>query len=325
MANYCITGKLGSGKSLAAVMRVYQAMRVGRRVASNIDLFPEAVLPPWSRAVWMRLPDQPSVEDLDGLGIGNESHDEDRNGILVLDECATWLNAREWGGQERKGLIDWFLHARKRGWECYFIVQDLSLLDKQVRTALCEYVVYMVRLDRISLPVVGGLFRAVGLKGRMPRIHLGFVRYGTGPNAVVAEVWRFRGSDYYAGYHTRQEFGRGEASGLFTGLSPFLTKGRFMSPWEQLRPHLFGLGLALFVAGALATASVAYVAGFRRPSVLPQASNADVVRTVSGYVIAGGNVAVSLEDGSTFTSGVFSVGEDGLRVKHGGKVYGMRR
>ncbi len=77
----------------------------------------------------MRVPDKPSVFDLNAIGLGNPLicvvlKMNPRNGLLLLDECGTWFNSRDWNDKGRKELIDWIIR-RKRGWDIGFIVQDL--------------------------------------------------------------------------------------------------------------------------------------------------------------------------------------------------------
>src|SRR5690606_41824258 len=50
----------------------------------------------------------------------------------------------------RTAVIDWCLHARKLGWDIIFIVQNISIVDKQARLALGEHLVICRRLDRKS-------------------------------------------------------------------------------------------------------------------------------------------------------------------------------
>ena len=130
MAVYFITGKLGSGKTLAAVGRIRDYLGEGRRVATNLDLnMPELCNNTRSRRSVIRVPDKPRVQDLEAIGAGCEGYDEDRFGALVLDELGTWFNTRNWRDPERKPIIDWFLHARKQRWDVYFIVQDINQVD----------------------------------------------------------------------------------------------------------------------------------------------------------------------------------------------------
>jgi len=159
-------------------------------------LFLDKMLPPWwKKGEVIRVPDFPTTDDLDALGIGGPDRNERKFGLLVLDECAAWLNARSWGDRERQKLITWFRHARKRRWSCMFLTQDIDDLDKQLRKALAEYVVWCRRLDRVKLS---------GLS--LPRVHVGVCRYGTRPDSPVAERWVYRGTGLFAAYDTEQIF-----------------------------------------------------------------------------------------------------------------------
>lgn len=162
MAIYIVTGKLGSGKTLAAVGRIRDYLREGRRVATNLNLKLENLLPSSNRtARVVRVSDKPTVGELEGLGLGADVLDEERYGLLVLDELGSWLNARSWADKERQGVIDWLIHSRKRRRDVVFVVQHVSMIDKQVREALLEFLVTCKRLDRIRIPLFGTLVVAV--------------------------------------------------------------------------------------------------------------------------------------------------------------------
>ncbi len=160
MAVYVVTGKLGSGKTLVAVGKIQDKIVSGCKVATNLDLrihkLPRVGIFAKSPDV-IRIPDKPSLEDLLAIGRGNNSYDENKNGLLVLDECGTWFNSRSWADKERQSVINWFLHARKLGWDIIFLIQDLSIMDKQARVALAEHVVYCRRLDKITIPFIGSV------------------------------------------------------------------------------------------------------------------------------------------------------------------------
>lgn len=224
MTVYVITGKLGGGKSLSAVGRLQEYVQAGKPVATNLDLdAAKLTRGKGLKAPLYRLPDFPTVDDLDAIGVGNASTDETKNGAVVLDECGVLLNAREWGDKGRQAIIDWFLHSRKLGWDVYLIVQHLDLLDKQVRQALTEYHVICRRLDRINIPLVGSALRVLSfgmLSGKMPRVHIASVRYGMGPTAVGAETWTYRGDDLFPVYDTRQRFTRSYPDGVFAVWCP---------------------------------------------------------------------------------------------------------
>lgn len=235
MAVYAITGKLGSGKGKAAIQRLREYIRAGKRVATNCDVFMEHLLPPHSRASILRVPDKPTATDLYAIGSGNKyidfepiirheknsyvatppspkilkGFDESHNGALVLDECGSWLNARTFGDSGRREMLEWCIHARKYGWDVYFVMQNIAQVDKQLRESLFEYVVRLNRLDRMKIPVLSAIVKtttAGALSGNMPRLHIGVVRLGSSPDALVADRWVFRGDDLNDAYNTTQVF-----------------------------------------------------------------------------------------------------------------------
>ncbi len=207
MAVYFITGKLGSGKTLAAVGRIRDYLAEDRRVATNLDLhMAELCNNIRSRKSVIRVPDKPRVEDLEAIGQGCEGYDEGRFGALVLDELGTWFNSRNWRDPERKGIIDWFLHARKKRWDVYFILQDINQVDSQARQALCEHLVICRRLDRIPIPGVNLLAKTLGLRALFPKIHVAAVHYGDSEQGLKVDRWWYRGQDLYQAYDTMQCF-----------------------------------------------------------------------------------------------------------------------
>ncbi len=229
MAVYFVTGKLGGGKTLAAVGRIRDYLYRGSKIATNLDLDLSQLLGPRKKnTVVYRIPDKPTVQDLQALGKGNESYDESKNGLLVLDECGTWFNSRGWGDKTRQPVIDWFLHARKLGWDIIFIVQDISLVDKQAREALAEHVVYCRRLDRITVPFVGFLYKLIfGKKLPGPKIHLAIVKYGDRETSLIVDRWLYRGRDLYRAYDTKQVF-KDSDDGVYQLLPPWYSHGRYL-------------------------------------------------------------------------------------------------
>lgn len=238
MAVYLIAGRLGSGKSLSAVGRIRDALREGRRVATNLNLDLAALGFAGKRVDCVRLPDKPTGDELKALGQGNASYDESKNGLLVLDELASWLNARTWGDKDRQGVLDFFIHSRKLGWDVYLIAQSLGQLDKQLRDALVEYHVVCRRMDRLKIPLVAGLVHALSfgkVSGRLPRVHIGFVRYGTDRDSILVERWVYRGVELFKGYDTRQRFmDRQLAEQFSTGPEP--NYGLVIAPFSYWLP-----------------------------------------------------------------------------------------
>jgi Zonular occludens toxin (Zot) len=235
VAIYLVTGKLGSGKTLACVGRIRDALVAGKRVVTNLDLKLEHLLPRGLRVVSaLRIPDKPTLADLEGIGIGNEVKDESRNGLIVLDELGAWLNTRSWGDKDRQPVIDWLLHSRKLGWDVYFIIQHENMVDKQVREGLAEFLVRCRRTDRLRIPFLTAVLGSVGLKVRPPQIHVATVRYGLDREALVSDRWWYRARDLYDAYDTRQVF-TSAREGVYSLLSPWhlaRLKGEGVPRWR---------------------------------------------------------------------------------------------
>jgi hypothetical protein len=230
MSTWAVTGKLGTGKGKYCVKLIHEALYAGRRVATNMDIYPDKLLPASSIAHCIRIPDKPTVADLELIGIGNTSYDEDLNGLIVLDELGTWLNSRTFSDKSRQGVIDWLIHSRKRGWDVIFQMQNINQVDKQVRESLIEYVVRCVRMDKVKIPVVGGMINLCSfgkLSGRLPRFHIATIRVGAAADALIADRVTYRGDYLQRGYDTRQIFDDKYPHGVHSVLSAWHTKGRY--------------------------------------------------------------------------------------------------
>lgn len=276
MPAFFVTGKLGAGKTLACVGRIRDALIQGRPVATNLDLNLHKLVGKQARNVRVyRVPDKPTAADLYALGSGNDTYDEDRNGLLVLDECATWFNAREWNDRGRRELIDWLVHARKFGWDLYFLVQDISAIDKQARKSVAEHVVYCRRMDRLTIPLIDSVAKLfLGKPIPKKKWHLGVVKYGDLPQSLVVDRWWYIGSDLYPAYDTKQVFRDDYPHGLFTYLPPWYTHGRYQTPrnWRYYmrltRIHFRRYSRVLLMAVAFGTGVA--TAGYLTPKPEPE-------------------------------------------------------
>lgn len=280
MAVYFITGKLGTGKSLAAIDKIRDRLADGRKVATNLDLYLDGMYTECKTSA-TRLPDKPRADDMFSLGQGYDSedprdYDESKFGLIVLDECGTWLNSREWNDKERRKLIDWFLHARKYRWDVMFLIQDIESCDAQIVRALCEHLVVCRRLDRI---------RFSGFK--LPRIHVANVYLGRTTELRV-ERWTYRGTDLFDAYDTCQVFkddllftdsGPVDMRAPYTMLSAWHLKGRYQVAQSDPVPvsrrvAFFALGLLikpLLYAWWLVDSSGCYRVAFRAKYLAEQA------------------------------------------------------
>ncbi|PSU56796.1 zonular occludens toxin domain-containing protein [Photobacterium phosphoreum] len=266
MAVWVVTGKLGGGKSIMSVSKIREYLNRGATVATNLDLNLKFLVGRKAKMCRvLRVPDKPDVYDLQSIGVGNPTfqrgkRDESKNGLLVLDECGTWFNSRSWNDKGRQELINWLLHARKLGWDIIFIVQHLSVIDKQARLTLAEHVVYCKRTDRLSIPVISPLLKMLTFGFfKLPKIHVGIVKYGDEQNALTVDKWSCMGGSLYYCYDTLQVFSHNYEHGVFSYLPPYYTHHRYAVNmsfnnimrmtkiyWKKWsRPVLFVLGISL--------------------------------------------------------------------------------
>lgn len=208
MPGWIIQGVRGEGKSLAAVGKAKQYLLAGRPVATNLDLYLENFLPAGNRTLAYRLPDHPRLEDFQMLppAYDPKYKAEDKNGLLILDELGTWLNARSWNQKDRLSMLNWLFLSRKDHWDIILLAQDHEMIDAQVRTTLCDYLVQASRMDRQKIPYLGNILKLLGLNAFFPRIHKYHVFYGLSTSQPVTETWTFTGRDFYSGYDTNQKF-----------------------------------------------------------------------------------------------------------------------
>jgi len=352
MAVYAITGKLGSGKGKAAIDQIRRYLRDGKRVATNCDVFLEHLMPSTDKSVVVRVPDKPSAVDLYMVGSGNRfiqfepilqhgragitatapspkllpGFDEHHNGALILDECGSWLNTRNFQDKGRAEMLEWAIHARKYGWDIFFIMQNISQVDKQLRESLLEYVVRLNRLDRMKVPLLSpaiAFMTAGASTGSMPRLHIGVVRLGASPDGLVADRWYFRGDDLNNAYNTTQVFSDSYPHGTHSLLSAWHLSASvgvppdFIGPLQAtpaalslLRPRALPpkpphkhmskfLFCSLLLGAALGVFGYHFGGSFFKHEVVQKNEEFVYSKTITGvgYMSQGNQFIVSLSDG----------------------------
>lgn len=240
-----VTGKLGAGKGKYAVMQLLEAASEGRRIAGNLDLYLDKFAKKKAKMRYIRVPDKPTEHDFNSLGHGNpESYDEDRNGLLVLDELGTWLNSRSFQDTDRKGVIDWLIHARHHGWDVILICQNEVQIDKQVREALGEVFTRCIAMHKVKIPLIGWFLEMFSSRlSRLPRFHMASTRIGTGANSFVTSRITYRGDYLHCMYDTRQIFQPNPEARTYTQLSPYYFTGipeAAKSPLQKLLSAVAG-------------------------------------------------------------------------------------
>jgi hypothetical protein len=211
MAGWLVQGVRGEGKSLYAVHRIQEYLNKGCMVATNLDLFLDHLVDEDNDSIAYRLPDKPRIEDFESLPNAYDINykDEDKNGLIVLDELALWFNSRTWKDKGRQEIVNWLLLSRKRHWDLILLVQDHEMIDKQVKSTLCDYLVQASRTDRQKIPYFSKILDFFFINSYMPKIHIYDVYYGFSGTDSPVETVKVLGHDIYDGYDTNQLFGDG--------------------------------------------------------------------------------------------------------------------
>lgn len=271
MSVYFVTGSLGSGKGLAALYQLNNYAHNGAKIAGNLDIHLNHLIKnPLSKVSYIRVPDRPSALDLEALGSGNDGFDPDNNSLLVLDECATWLNARNWNDKGRAALIDWLIHSRKHGWDVLLLVQSFETLDKQIIDLLMEYHVSMNNLSKFNIPLIGKLLKGYSRKNRplkLPKYHFGRVLY---KNIVKADSWYFSGKEFYKAYDTKQIFTENNDFGSYSLLPNWHLTGRYLPFKQKFSLHNLFFGSLIYFAAFITQTSYKTIPRINTPTPKPQ-------------------------------------------------------
>lgn len=317
-----LTGKRGEGKSKSAARMMRDYLRQGRLVATNMDIRLDVMCGPISDAIAYRLPDYPSTDDLKLLPLGNpDPTNEQRNGLLVLDECAGFLNSRSWQQKDRQDFIAWLAQSRKAGWDLLFLAQHARMLDAQIRDSLFELHGVCRRTDKMAVPLASPLWQwLTGKALKFPLLHVVTFRYGFAPGAPKAMAWWYRGAEMHGCYDTLQTINpmTGQV-GLSTYLSAWYLKGRRMTRFQLVR----GAAVAAFVLGLMAGGAGGYYghkwSAASSPALVP-------VNAVDGVKVVGTSAAgitrqVLFSDGRVAVAEAWKETKDGKAFRVDGRWY----
>ena len=192
MAIYFITGSLGAGKTLAGVMKVDEYLRSRKKIATNVNLNLEYLCSPdndYSRVT--RISDAPSLDELRAIGYGSEDDTGRSNGLLLLDELGTWFNARDFQNKDRLKVLKHIIHLRKLRWDVMFLVQDFSMVDKQMRGNITQFLVTcQTSKDHF-------LFKL------LPQFQIATVRLRS---KLKVDTWIYKSKHLFPAYDTEQRY-----------------------------------------------------------------------------------------------------------------------
>jgi len=330
-----LCGKRGSGKSLGAVDKAGSYLKAGRAVATNINLNIEYLVPAFNKTRWYRVPDWPSAQDLAALPLGNRflewkegeadpvmlpGYDEKYNGLLLLDEVATFLNAREWNGNGRQEFISWLAQSRKYGWDLLLIAQSVGMVDKQVRDSFIDVQGTVRNMEKMAVPVLSPIVKYfTGQPLHFPKMHFVALKYGFHPDAAISDRWFWRGSELYKAYNTLQRIsGITGQQGTSIGLSAWEMKGRHMNKWDLRRQMAAGgLVLGLLIAFPSGYWAAVKKGSMEKPLEVVQVDDGVKVRGV----ITSDVTRLVLTNGQTVIADAMKADLSGSQYKSGGRWY----
>lgn len=157
-----VTGKIGSGKTLYAVERIFMHLIKGGTVATNIDLkFDKISNLAWKKYGKKIIPAQIVEVDI------NRTPNWDLEVpwgvpelpvLSVWDEVHLFNNARDWKKtQDKQGqMLSFLTQSRKACVDVIFITQDSKTVDKQFRIQ-AQFEHYVINSAELSLGPLGSL------------------------------------------------------------------------------------------------------------------------------------------------------------------------
>lgn len=187
------TGTPGSGKSLHAAKDIYDSLKrvKYRKVICNIQIKEELFTKEEKERLFYIPNSEMTVKRLWEEGESwKNCHEElslskrESCVLLVIDECQTLFNARNWQKNSEKGWPEFFSLHRHAGFKIILVTQMLTALDKQVR-GLVEFETMHYKARNMGLPgailhclAFGGLFRAVTYwTPKEERVYAEFFKY----------------------------------------------------------------------------------------------------------------------------------------------------
>lgn len=200
-------GVPGSGKSLHVMQDIYwYGKRRDALIMTNFDL----CKPRGFRADHKRLPEgELSVDDVIGAFRDwlEDGHVVTREGqvLVVIDEAQIPFSNREWNKPGRDQWIRLMIQHRKMGMRFVLVVQDLGMIDKQIR-ACVETCGYHMRVNTYGW--LGNLISLLALGKPVCMCINRLPFYGATKAATIGRQVVIGGRRYYRMYDTHAMFSK---------------------------------------------------------------------------------------------------------------------
>jgi len=157
-------GRIGGGKTYAAVERICLAASAGQTIYSNIDINYEGIRRFVARYYGYDLPEENETvlrlpPNIHGWHKEIKWGQPGCNSLVIIDEAHLWYNARDWKatGENERDMLSFLTQSRKACVDVIFITQAASNLEKQFRV-LAQYLWKFRDCAKMGVPLVGWAF-----------------------------------------------------------------------------------------------------------------------------------------------------------------------
>lgn len=145
------SGTPGSGKSLDAVRKIWEWIKMGRMVISNYPVRAESKRTEKLHSknfIFVNTEDM-KVNYFIHHALQYHERGKERQTLIVFDEAQELFNPRDFARKDRKEYLNFFSLHRHIGFDVLIITQNDRLLDRQLR-ALLEYEVKHRKINNFS-------------------------------------------------------------------------------------------------------------------------------------------------------------------------------
>jgi hypothetical protein len=122
--------------------------------------------------------------------------------LVVVDECHTKLNARDWADKSKREFFNWLTQSRHDDNDCMFISQAAANIDKQI----ARLVTYIQRARNMTTWKIPGL-------GKWPLKQFVISTYDSDGRTCLEKKWVWHDKEIFACYESKVMKGRHKRSG----------------------------------------------------------------------------------------------------------------
>lgn len=156
------TGLPGGGKSCAAVARILDNLKLGKRVYTNIEGLDQDEQRQYIK-VYCDLDDYHLDKNLIFMSEGESTRFFEfakENSLIVLDEAHLLFSNREWDTKKNNEFAKWASTHRHHGFNVLIITQSIEKIEKHVRSLIQWNYVYK-KIDYLGSLVQNGFHESV--------------------------------------------------------------------------------------------------------------------------------------------------------------------